>query len=108
MQPEAQDEIGFSAWVSQAEPGAALTYHDGFLTVDVTAAASKLSADHRQRLLDLAAAAWRAAEQDLVHLVQTRLGPGRFAYQAIVRPRLVPPLKHPLAGLRPTARSPQS
>lgn len=98
MHPEAQDEIGFSAWVSQADAGAVITYHDGFLAVDVTAPVSKLSADHRRKLLDLAAAAWRAAEQNLVHLVQTRLGPDRFAYQAIVRPKLVQPLKHSLAG----------
>ena len=108
MQPEAQDEIGFSAWISLAEPGASITYHQGFLAVDATALVSKLSADHRRRLRDLAAAAARAAEQDLVHLVQARLGPDRFAYRAIVRPRHALSPKTPPDGRRPTVASPQS
>jgi hypothetical protein len=103
MQPEAQDEIGFSAWISLAEPGASITYHQGFLAVDATAPVSKLSADHRRRLRDLAAAAARAAEQNLVHLVQARLGPDRFAYRAIARPRPALPSKSSPDALRPAA-----
>lgn len=87
MHPEAEDELGFVAWISQAEPGATITYHQGFLAVDCTAPVSKLSADKRRKLRDLAAAAARAAEQGLVHLVQARLGPDRFAYMAIARAR---------------------
>ena len=103
MQPEPHDEIGFSAWIALAEPGASITYHQGFLAVDATAPVSKLSADHRRRLRDLAAAAARAAEQDLVHLVQARLGPDRFAYRAIARPK--PTLSSKLSpdALRPAA-----
>jgi hypothetical protein len=33
----------------------------------------------------VAAAALRAAEQDLVHLVQARIGPDQFAYIAVAR-----------------------
>ena len=103
MQPEPHDEIGFSAWVSLAEAGASITYHQGFLAVDATAPVSKLSADHRRRLRDLAAAAARAAEQDLVHLVQARLGPDRFAYRAIARPKPTLSSKLSLDALRPAA-----
>jgi hypothetical protein len=108
MQPDAQDEIGFSLWISQAKPGATCTYHCGFLAVDATAQVSKLSADHRRKLRDLAAAAARAAEQDLVHLVQARLGPDRFAYRAIARPSPSSPLKSSWGVLRPTTLFPQS
>lgn len=87
MHPEARDEISFCAWVAQAEPGEILVYHHGFLAVDGTSLLSKLTLDQQQTLRDLAGAAWRAAEQGLVHLVQDRLGPDRFAYIAIARPR---------------------
>ena len=107
MATEAQDEIGFSAWLALAEPGASITYHHGFLAVDATAPVSKLSADHRRRLRDLAATAARAAEQDLVHLVQARLGPDRFAYRAIARPRPALSSNSSSDRRRPTAASPQ-
>ena len=103
MATEAQDEIAFGVWISQAEPGATITYHQGFLAVDGTAPVSKLSGDKRRKLRDLAAAAARAAEQDLVHLVQARLGPDRFAYRAIARPRPALPSKSSPDALRPTA-----
>ena len=107
MQPEAQDEIGFGAWVSRAEPGASITYHQGFLAVDAIAPISKLSADDRRRLRDLAAAAARAAEHDLVHLVQARLAPERFAYRAIARPRPAHPMNSSPDALPPAASFPQ-
>ena len=90
MQLVAPDEISFCAWVSQAEPGAALIYHRGFLAVDVASLISKLTPEQRRILRDLAAAAWRAAEQGLVHLVQERLAPDRFAYLAIARSNPTP------------------
>lgn len=96
MQPEARNEINFCAWVAQAEPGTALVYHRGFLAFDATSAVSKLSNAQRRELRDLASAAWRAAEQDLVHLVQERIGPDRFAYLAIARSRCGAP-KKPIA-----------
>lgn len=108
MATEAQDEIAFGVWISQAEPGAIITYHHGFLAVDGTAPDSKLSGDKRRKLRDLAAAAARAAEQDLVHLVQARLGPDRFAYRAIARPRPALSPKTSPDGHRPAVASPQA
>jgi hypothetical protein len=108
MATEAQDEIAFGVWISQAEPGATITYHQGFLAVDGTSPVSKLSGDKRRKLRDLAAAAARAAEQDLVHLVQARLGPDRFAYRAIARRRPALSPKTTPDGHRPAVASPQA
>lgn len=83
----ALDEIGLAAWIAQAEPGEALVYHRGFLAVDATSVISKLPADRQRTLQLVAAAARRAAEQNLVHLVQSRLGPDAFAYIAVARPK---------------------
>jgi hypothetical protein len=79
------DEIAFCAWVAQAEPGQTLVYHRGFLAVDATGVVSKLLSDQQRALRLVAAAALRAAEQDLVHLVQARIGPDQFAYIAVAR-----------------------
>lgn len=81
------NEIGFCAWVAQAEPSAAVVYHRGFLVVDTDELLSKLSPEARGALRQLANAAMRAAEQGLVHLVQTRLTTDHFAYIAIARPK---------------------
>ena len=87
----ALDEIGLAAWIAQAEPGEVLVYHRGFLAVDATSVISKLPADRQRTLQLVAAAARRAAEQNLVHLVQSRLGPDAFAYIAVARPKPGPP-----------------
>lgn len=79
-------DIELYAWIAQAEPGAWLEYHRGFLGFDVTPVISLLPEPERRQLADLAAAALGAFEKGLVHLVQTRLGPDRFAYVAIARP----------------------
>ena len=81
------DEVGLCAWIAQADPGETLIYHRGFLAVDATAVLSKLPADRQRVLRQVAAAALRAAEQNLVHLVQARIGPDHFAYVAIARPK---------------------
>ena len=78
-------EIDFCAWVAQAMAGERLVYHRGFLAFDAMALLSDLPPGHQRALRDGAAAAMRAAEQDLVHLVQARLGPGQFAYIAVAR-----------------------
>ncbi|SEO89398.1 hypothetical protein SAMN04490248_11551 [Salinihabitans flavidus] len=80
-------DIDLYAWIAQAEAGDALIYHCGFLVVDADIAISTLPADQRKVLRGVADAAFRAAEQGLVHLVQERLGTDRFAYIAIARPR---------------------
>ena len=85
------DEIALAAWIAQAEPGDSLVYHRGFLAVDATSVISKLSAERQRTLQLVAAAARRAAEQNLVHLVQSRLGPDAFAYIAVARPKPGPP-----------------
>lgn len=81
------DEVGLSAWIAQAAPGEALVYHRGFLAVDTTGSGQKLGIERQAALRKLAAAALRAAESDLVHLVQARLGPDHFAYIAVARPK---------------------
>jgi hypothetical protein len=81
-------EITFCAWLAQAEPGATLVYHRGFLAVDTDTPLAGLTPDERKVLRQLRDAAFRAAEQGLVHLAQARLGIDRFAYLAVARPRL--------------------
>jgi hypothetical protein len=86
-------DISFCAWVSQAADGEALVYHRGFLAVDAgtelggVSVLGGLSVEERQALRQLADAAFRAAQENLVHLVQARLASNRFAYVAIARPR---------------------
>ena len=83
-------EISFCAWIAQAEAGEALIYHQGFLVVDTDPVVSKLPCDERMALRAVADAAFRAAAQGLVHLVQLRLATDRFAYVAIARPKPTP------------------
>ena len=80
-------DVAFCAWVAQAEPGDRLEYHRGFLGLDVLRGVSTLPEAERRRLADLGRAALGACERGLVHLVQVRLGPDRFAYLAVARPR---------------------
>ena len=80
-------EIEFCAWVAQAVPGDRLEYHRGFLGIDTTAVISTLPEPERRQLADLGQAALGAFEKGLVHLVQERVGPDRFAYIAVARPK---------------------
>lgn len=79
-------EIEFCAWVTQAEPGDAIEYHRGALALDRLRSMT-LSRPECERVDRLADRAFVAAGQGLVHLVQERLGPDRFAYIAIARPK---------------------
>lgn len=81
------DDVGVAAWLACAAPGEELIYHRGFLAVDAASLVSELSAEQQQRLRRVAEAALRAERQGLVHLVQSRLGPGAFDYIAIARPK---------------------
>jgi hypothetical protein len=83
--PRPLTDIEFCAWIGQAMPGDRLEYHRGFLGIDATAVISTLPEPDRRRLGALASAAHRAFEASLVHLVQVRVGPDRFAYLAIAR-----------------------
>lgn len=80
-------DIAFYAWVSQATEGEALVYYRGFLAVDTETEFGGLSVKERRALRALGDAAFRAAQQSLVHLVQMRLATDRFAYLAIARPK---------------------
>ena len=80
-------DIDVCAWIAQAAVGDALIYHRGFLVVDADKAVSTLPTDRRLALRGVADAAFRAAEQGLVHLVQERLETDRFAYIAVARPK---------------------
>lgn len=80
-------DIDLCAWIAQAESGDALIYHRGFLVIDADKAVTTLPTDRRLALRRLGDAAFFAAEQGLVHLVQERVAPDRFAYIAIARPK---------------------
>ena len=80
-------DVELYAWIAQAEAGARLEYHCGFLGIDVTPVISTLPEAERRQLADLGQAALGAFEAGLVHLVQERVGPDRFAYIAIARTR---------------------
>ena len=80
-------EISFCAWVAQAAANEVLVYHRGFLAVDKDTPLAGLSPQEQRALRCLADAAFRAAEQGLIHLVQERLARDRFAYLAIARPK---------------------
>lgn len=80
-------DIDVYAWIAQAEAGDALIYHRGFLVVDADKSISTLPTDRRLALRGVADAAFRAAEQGLVHLVQERVAADRFGYIAIARPK---------------------
>ena len=79
-------EIGFCAWLGQAEPGDALEYHRGFLVVDLTPFGGFMNSEARLELARTSARAYGLAERGFVHLVQRRLGPDTFSYLAIARP----------------------
>jgi hypothetical protein len=78
-------DLAFFAWVAQAAPGETLVYHRGFLGIDIGPGISRFGEPDRRRLLGLAQAALSAFEAGLVHLVQVRLEPDRFAYLAVAR-----------------------
>jgi hypothetical protein len=78
-------DIALCAWVAQALPGDHVEYHRGFLVVDRDD--RNLGQPEISRLRRLADRARWAADVGLVHLVQRRLGPDRFAYVAVARPK---------------------
>ena len=87
IQPPRLTEIELCAWIAQAEPGAVLEYHRGFLALDRTAFGRLADAPARAALGLLANRAHDLAERGLVHLVQLRHGPEDYSYLAIARPR---------------------
>ena len=82
---EVVNDLAFYGWVAQAKPGETFVYHSGFLGIDIGLGMSRFGEPDRRRLLGLAQAALSAFEAELVHLVQVRLEPDRFAYLAVAR-----------------------
>ncbi len=80
-------EISLCSWLSQAAHGDVLEYHRGFLAVDRMPFGNPMAPEAREELARTSARAMRLAERGFVHLVQRRLGPDRFSYLAIARPR---------------------
>jgi hypothetical protein len=87
LQPSRLDEIELCAWIAQAEPGAKLEYHRGFLALDRTAFGRFADTPDRAALAVLGSRAHDLAERGLVHLVQHRHGPDDYSYFAIARAR---------------------
>ena len=87
IQPPRLTEIELCAWIAQAEPGAVLEYHRGYLALDRTVFGHRADAPARAALGLLANRAHDLAERGLVHLVQLRHGVEDFSYLAIARPR---------------------
>lgn len=83
----APTDLEFCLWAGEALPGEQMTYHRGFLAIDACPQSTALEATARLRLNGVAQTARWACEKGLVHLVQRRLGPGRFAYLALARPK---------------------
>jgi hypothetical protein len=78
-------EIELCAWVAQADPGAALEYHRGYLALDRSGFGSLGNTPARAAVGLLAARAHDLAERGLVHLVQQRHGPEDYSYFAVAR-----------------------
>jgi len=87
IQPPRLTEIELCAWIAQAEPGAVLEYHRGYLALDRTAFGRFAETQARAALGMLGNRAHDLAERGLVHLVQLRHGVEDFSYLAIARPR---------------------
>ena len=87
IQPPSLTEIELCAWIAQAEPGALLEYHRGYLALDRTVFGHLHDAPARAALGMLGSRAHDLAERGLVHLVQLRHGAEDFSYLAIARPR---------------------
>ncbi|WP_196223267.1 hypothetical protein [Roseibium sp. RKSG952] len=85
-------EIAFCAWIAQSTPGDRLEYHRGFLALDAYPMFSRLTDAARKELQRLGTRAFWAAEQDLVHLLQKRIGEERFSYIAVARPKAKVPV----------------
>jgi hypothetical protein len=71
----------FLAWLERGQPGEALVYHRGLLAHD--RARPDLTETERRQVARIADAAFAAAEEGRVHLVQLRHGPFDFSYLAI-------------------------
>jgi hypothetical protein len=72
-------------WLKEAEPGQSIQYFRGFLALGVDASGLPLTEPERQAAVRTADQLFRAAQRQLVHLVQRREGPMNWTYVAIAR-----------------------
>ena len=87
IQPPRLSEIELCAWIAQAEPGAVLEYHRGYLALDRTPFGRFADTLARAALGLLGSRAHDLAERGLVHLVQHRHGTEDYSYFAVARAR---------------------
>jgi hypothetical protein len=89
-------------WIASAHAGEAIVYHEGFLTLDRSAAESALPERERARVHALARRAWIASELGLLRLFSQRVGDGHYRYLAVrASSRLTPPdIRHRLRSAK--------
>lgn len=73
-----ETDMDLMQWFADTGPGDRCEYHRGDLAQD------RFSGTARERVFDVAEAAWGLERKRLVHLVQQRVDNG-FSYQAIAR-----------------------
>ena len=76
-------------WLANANTGEAITYFRGFLALATEQGDRSLGEAYRRKLIRVADYLWRAAQHDLVHLVQIRRGVGDYEYLVVARGRRV-------------------
>jgi len=79
------DAAGLRRWLDEAEPGDSLTYHRGFIALDVVPHGSRLSEESRVELVRLVSLARTASDLKRAHLVQQRHGDGDYSYLLVRR-----------------------
>ena len=77
-------ERRFLAWISQAQPGDRITYHEGLLGIDRTRGPSALPGPIRTEINRIASHAMALAEVGHLLLAQRRVAENRIAYLAIM------------------------
>jgi hypothetical protein len=96
--------VAFHRWLERSHPGEQFEYYRGLLVRD-RSPASELAERDRRALAEVADAAFRAAVDGSVHLVQRRHAPFDFSYLAIKAGRAttagagaLPPVEQALAA----------
>jgi hypothetical protein len=79
-----------SQWLQEAKPGQAIQYFEGHLGPGTDAMGLPLPESERQAVARVADRLWRAAQHDLVHLLQRRQGPTNWSYIAVAGRKRAP------------------
>jgi hypothetical protein len=77
-------ELCFLAWISQAQPGDRISYHEGLLGIDRAQGPSALPDSIRTEIHRVASHAMALAEVGHLLLAQRRVAEDRIAYLAIM------------------------